>query len=65
MAVPAYLVPCGALTLVWGPLSDRAGRRPVILASLAAFTVLTALAGSNEAFITMRLITASESAASA
>ncbi|MFE3762345.1 MFS transporter [Streptomyces sp. NPDC059104] len=39
LAVPAYLVPCGAMTLVWGPLSDRIGRRPVILAPLAAFTV--------------------------
>lgn len=38
LAVPAYLIPYGAMTLVWGPVSDRLGRRPVILASLAAFT---------------------------
>ncbi|MFE2341176.1 MFS transporter [Streptomyces sp. NPDC059431] len=60
LAVPAYLVPYGVLTLLWGPLSDRVGRRPVILASLAAFTVLTAataLADGNAAFITMRLLT--------
>lgn len=36
LAVPAYLIPYGAMTLVWGPLSDRIGRRPVIIASLAA-----------------------------
>ncbi|MFJ9605754.1 MFS transporter [Kitasatospora sp. NPDC101176] len=60
LAVPAYLVPCGAMTLVWGPLSDRIGRRPVILLSLAAFTVLTALTaftGGAGAFIGLRLAT--------
>ncbi|MGW1777446.1 MFS transporter [Streptomyces sp. NPDC002104] len=60
LAVPAYLVPYGVLTLLWGPLSDRVGRRPVILGSLAAFTVLTAataLADGNAAFLTMRLFT--------
>ena len=31
LAVPAYLVPYGVMTLVWGPLSDRVGRRPVII----------------------------------
>jgi predicted MFS family arabinose efflux permease len=60
LAVPAYLVPYGAMTLVWGPLSDHIGRRPIILGSLVAFTALTAatiLAGSAEAFIAMRLAT--------
>ena len=61
LAVPAYLVPYGAMVLVWGPASEHLGRRPVILASLAAFTVLvgvTALAGSAGTFIGMRLATA-------
>jgi predicted MFS family arabinose efflux permease len=61
LAVPAYLVPYGVMTLVWGPLSDRVGRRPVILGSLAAFTILTAvtaLADSAGTFIGMRVITA-------
>src|SRR3546814_3894189 len=30
---PAYLIPYGAMVLVWGPLSDRVGRRQVILGS--------------------------------
>ena len=42
MAVPAYLAPYGGMTLVWGPLSDRLGRRPIILGSMVAFSVLTA-----------------------
>ncbi|WP_210036598.1 MFS transporter [Pseudonocardia parietis] len=61
LAVPAYLIPYGVMTLVWGPLSDRFGRRPVILGSLVAFTVLTAattLADSAGAFISVRLATA-------
>jgi predicted MFS family arabinose efflux permease len=61
LAVPAYLVPYGAMTLIWGPLSDRIGRRPVILGSLAAFVVLTAataLIDSAAGFIGIRLATA-------
>ncbi|GAA2882127.1 MFS transporter [Streptomyces mexicanus] len=61
LSVPAYLVPYGVMTLVWGPLSDRIGRRPVIIASLAAFTALTAataFAGGVEGFIGLRLATA-------
>ena len=61
LAVPAYLVPYGIMTLVWGPLSDRVGRRPVILASLLAFSLLsavTAVSDSAEVFISLRLATA-------
>lgn len=61
LAVPAYLVPYGVMTLVWGPLSDRVGRRPVIIGSLVAFTALTAataLTDSAGGFIAMRVATA-------
>ncbi|TKA12847.1 MFS transporter [Actinacidiphila oryziradicis] len=61
LAVPAYLIPYGAMTLVWGPLSDRLGRRPLIIASLVAFTVLTAataFTGNTGTFVGMRLVTA-------
>lgn len=61
LAVPAYLVPYGVMTLLWGPLSDRVGRRPVILGSLAAFVVLTAataLVDTAGGFIAMRVATA-------
>ena len=60
LAVPAYLLPHGLATLVWGPLSDRLGRRAVILGSLLlfiAFTVATASAGSIEAFLGWRIAT--------
>ncbi len=60
LAVPAYLIPYGLMTLFWGPLSDRTGRRPVILGSLlvfAALTAATALAADAAAFIVMRVAT--------
>ncbi|HEY9449196.1 MAG TPA: MFS transporter [Gemmatimonadaceae bacterium] len=46
LAVPAYLVPYGVATLAWGPLSDRFGRRSVILGSLTLFTLCTAATAS-------------------
>ena len=60
LAVPAYLVPYGVMTLLWGPLSDRVGRRPIILGSLLTFAVLTAgtaLSGTAGMFMLMRLVT--------
>ncbi len=43
LAVPAYLVPVAFTTLGVGPLSDRVGRNKVIVGSLLAFIVFTAL----------------------
>ncbi len=60
LAVPAYLVPYGVMTLLWGPLSDRIGRRPIILGSLVAFAALTAgtaLSDTAGSFILMRVVT--------
>lgn len=44
LTVSLYLAAMGALQLVLGPASDRFGRRPVMLASLAVFIVATAAA---------------------
>lgn len=60
LAVPVYMIPYGAATLCYGILSDRLGRRPVILSSLAIFallTTLTALAHSARELIFWRLVT--------
>lgn len=60
LAVPAYVVPQGIATLLGGPLSDRFGRRGVILVSLLLFAVLTAVtasAGQVGEFITWRVVT--------
>ena len=60
LAVPAYLLPYGLATLVWGPLSDRFGRRAVIVTSLGLFAVLTAATAAVttvDAFLLLRLAT--------
>jgi predicted MFS family arabinose efflux permease len=41
MVVPAYLLPYGLSTLVYGPLSDRIGRKPLLLAMFAALILAT------------------------
>ena len=41
--VPAYLIPYGVATLVYGPLSDRVGRKKVLLTLIALTAVAIAL----------------------
>ncbi len=58
LAVPAYLLSQGLATLVSGPLSDRLGRRAVILGSLLlfiVFTLATSSATSIGAFLAWRV----------
>jgi predicted MFS family arabinose efflux permease len=43
LVVPAYLIPYGVATLVYGLLADRVGVQRVMFASLTAFAALTAL----------------------
>ncbi|WP_341318748.1 MFS transporter [Paraburkholderia sp. IMGN_8] len=60
LIVPAYLIPYGIATLVYGPLADRFGVSRVISASLTAFTVLTigtATAKSIEQITAWRILT--------
>src|SRR5688572_30333248 len=49
LALTLYLVGIAGGQLIYGPLSDRFGRRPVLLAGLAVFvtgSLMAALAGS-------------------
>ena len=39
LTLSALLLAFGCSQLLWGPLSDRVGRRPVLLAGIAAYTV--------------------------
>lgn len=60
LLVPAYLIPYGVSTLFFGLLSDRIGRRRIILTSLALFVLLTAAtatAASSAQMIFWRLVT--------
>lgn len=60
LIVPAYLIPYGIATMVFGLLADRLGIHRVMFASLAAFAVLTALtatAASIEQIALWRVLT--------
>lgn len=60
LVVPAYLIPYGIATLVYGLLADRLGAQRVMFASLAAFavlTVLTATATSIDQIVVWRVLT--------
>lgn len=60
LVVPAYLIPYGVATLIYGPLSDRLGRGRVIFGSLVAFILLTgvtAAARSASGLVILRLVT--------
>jgi predicted MFS family arabinose efflux permease len=60
LIVPAYLIPYGVATLVYGPLSDQLGRRSILTGSLVAFILLTALTAtvqSAPAMLVLRLLT--------
>ncbi|OOM05931.1 MFS transporter [Clostridium saccharobutylicum] len=60
LIVPAYLIPYGMITLIWGPLSDRFGRKAIILSSFICFILLTALtvtASSATSMLYIRILT--------
>lgn len=57
--VTTYFLGLAGGQLLWGPLSDRYGRKPVLLAALAlmlAATAAAALAGSVQAIAAARLV---------
>lgn len=61
LAISAYLAATALLQIITGPLSDRFGRRPVLIASLVIFlaaTLMATLATSIEAFLAARLLQA-------
>jgi DHA1 family bicyclomycin/chloramphenicol resistance-like MFS transporter len=57
--VTAYMLGVGSMQMVYGPLSDRFGRRPVLLAGLATyvvFSLLVALATNFTGLIAARVL---------
>lgn len=59
LAVSGYLGTTGVVTLVVGPLSDRFGRRPILLVALAVFTVASlacATATDIRVFLVFRIL---------
>jgi len=61
VAVSGYLGVTAILQIIMGPLSDRYGRRPVMLASMLMFVIATigcALSHSAELFLFFRMMQA-------
>lgn len=59
LTMSALILAFGISQLVWGPVSDRVGRRPVLLGGLAAYAAASAaatLAGSIELLISARVV---------
>lgn len=59
LTLSGLLLAFGLSQLVWGPISDRFGRRPVLLLGLAIYVVGAvggALAGSMEALLLWRIV---------
>lgn len=59
LSVSAYLAVTAVLQVIVGPISDRYGRRPVILWSMAIFTLATVgamLAPTIEIFLALRML---------
>jgi DHA1 family bicyclomycin/chloramphenicol resistance-like MFS transporter len=59
MTLSALLLAFGLSQLIWGPLSDRYGRRPILLAGLSAYTLAAAastLSPSMAWLISLRVV---------
>lgn len=59
LTMSALILAFGLTQLVWGPLADRIGRRPVLLLGLALYTLASlgaALAGSVDAVVLCRAL---------
>lgn len=61
--ITAYVLGFGAAQIVYGPLSDRLGRRPVLLASLLAYAVFGIGAALSRSFAEMLAFRALDGAA--
>jgi DHA1 family bicyclomycin/chloramphenicol resistance-like MFS transporter len=53
--VTAYLLGFGAAQIVYGPLADRFGRKPVLLGGIAAYVAFSALAAFSTSFAMLLL----------
>jgi MFS transporter, DHA1 family, multidrug resistance protein len=59
MTMAALILAFGVAQMVWGPVADRIGRRPVLLGTLAVYAVASiggALAGSIETLVVWRML---------
>lgn len=50
LVVVAYMLGFGSTQLLWGPLADRFGRKPVLAAGVALYTIFAMLCGIAKSF---------------
>ncbi len=50
LVVIAYMIGFGSTQLIWGPLADRFGRKPVLAAGVALYTIFALLCGIAGSF---------------
>ncbi|WP_240913874.1 multidrug effflux MFS transporter [Sphingomonas sp. HDW15A] len=50
LVVVAYMLGFGSTQLLWGPLADRFGRKPILAAGVALYTVFAMLCGIAKSF---------------
>ena len=50
MVVIAYMIGFGASQLLWGPLADRFGRKPVLAIGIGLYATFALLCGIAESF---------------
>jgi DHA1 family bicyclomycin/chloramphenicol resistance-like MFS transporter len=53
LIVTAYVIGAGLGQLFWGLLSDRFGRRPILLVGLTAYVIAAVLSGLTSSFVTL------------
>src|SRR4029079_12376545 len=63
LAVTTYLLGLAAGQLAWGPLSDRIGRKPVLLAALAVFFAASAACAVADSLASVALLRFAQGAA--
>ncbi|MDB5688685.1 MAG: Bcr/CflA subfamily drug resistance transporter [Sphingomonas bacterium] len=51
--IAAYMFGFGGAQLIYGPLADRYGRKPILLASMLMFAIMSVAAGFADSFGTM------------
>ena len=58
LVIVFYMIGFGSTQLIWGPLADRFGRKPILVAGISlysAFALLCAFAGSFELLVAARM----------
>ena len=65
LVVTAFLIGFGAAQLVYGPLADRFGRKPVILTALGLYAIATTVCLFSATFETLLIARACQGAAAA